>query len=75
MDNEDRRLGASNHKKILFLEKEIDKIKHLHKLGKLETKEARKQIKMYEAVLAELVAGMPQYYKEIYSMKKEHGVA
>ena len=63
-----------SHEKVLFLEKEIDKIKHLHKLGKLDTKVAVKQIKMYEAVLAEIVNDMPQYYKEIYNTKKEHGV-
>ncbi len=60
--------------KILFLEKEIDRIKHLHQLNKINSKDARKQIKMYEAVLAELLAEMPQYYKEIYNTKKEHGI-
>ncbi len=66
--------SSKNHKKILFLEKEIDRIKHIHKLGKIETKEAVKQIKMYEAVLEELLADMPQYYKEIYATRKEHGL-
>ncbi len=46
----------------------------MHKLGKLGTQEARKQIKMYEAVLAELVKEMPQYYKEIYNIRKENQI-
>jgi len=69
MRNTDR-----HHKKILFLEKEISRIKHLHQLNKISAKEARKQIKMYEAVLAELVADMPQYYQEIHAIKKEHRI-
>ncbi len=64
--------SMESHEKILFLEKEIGMLKHLHKLGKIDTQAARKQIKMYEAVLAEIVNDMPQYYKEIYSIRKEH---
>lgn len=64
----------NTHKKILFLEKEIDKIKHLHQLNKINSKDARKQIKMYEDVLKELLEDMPQYYREVYSIRKENQI-
>ncbi|HLD85564.1 MAG TPA: hypothetical protein VI968_03335 [archaeon] len=63
-----------NERKIIFLQKQIDKIKHMHSIGGMNTKDAKRQISSMEKTIDDLLADIPQHKRELYSIKREFGM-
>jgi len=49
-----------NERKIIFLQKQIDKIKHMHSIGGMNTKDAKRQISSMEKTIDDLLADLTQ---------------
>jgi hypothetical protein len=61
------------YRQIKLLEKEIDTIKMLHSLGKMNLLSAKNKIKNLDAQLMKHVEKLPEYDKHLYLIKKEFG--
>ena len=61
-------------KKIRFLQKQIDQFKHMHSTGSVGTNEARRQIRLMEKTITDLLEELPQHKRDMYSIKREHGL-
>ena len=58
---------------IKALEREIDRVKLLNKLGKIPHQKAKFEIKALEIELRITVDKLPKYERSIYRIKKEYG--
>jgi len=61
------------YKQIKELEREIDTIKMLHSLGKMNLNSAKAKIKNLDAQLMKHVEKLPEYDRHLYMIKKEFG--
>ncbi len=61
------------YREIKQLEREIDSIKLLHKLGKMPLADAKSKIKNLDAKLMKFLDKLPEYDKHLYLIKKEFG--
>jgi hypothetical protein len=59
------------YRQIKLLEREIDTIKMLHSLGKMNLLGAKTKIKDLDARLMQHVEKLPEYDKHLYMIKKE----
>jgi hypothetical protein len=60
-------------KRIRLLEREIEKVKMLHTLGKISTEDAKKAILHFDRHIMKNLEFLPAYEKEFYLIKKEFG--
>ncbi|HLD48817.1 MAG TPA: hypothetical protein VJB11_00470 [archaeon] len=58
---------------ITALEKEIEKTKMMQNLGKLPLNDAKTQIRHLDSRLLATVNKLPDYEKQLYMIKREHG--
>jgi hypothetical protein len=58
---------------IRSIEREIDHIKLLNRLGKIPHNKAKLEIKELEIELKLKVANLPKYERHVYRIKKEFG--
>ena len=63
-----------SERKILFLQKQIDKVKSMHSIGGVDTKEAKRQIMIMEKTIDDLLLDIPQHRRDLFSIKREHGL-
>jgi len=58
---------------IKALERQIDRVKLLNRLGKVPPQKAKFQIKELEIYLSLKINELPKYERSIYKIKKEFG--
>ncbi len=61
-------------KRIRLLEREIEKVKMMHSLGKLSTNDAKKMILQLDSYVMKNVNSLPEYERQFYLIKKEFGI-
>ncbi|MEM7819449.1 MAG: hypothetical protein QXD48_01325 [Candidatus Aenigmatarchaeota archaeon] len=61
------------YREIRQIEKEIERIKMLQRLGKMELKQAKIMIKNLDAKLMSHVNKLPEYDRQLYMIKREFG--
>lgn len=65
---------AAVYSSIHAIEKQIDHIKLLNRLGKMNHKVARLEIHELELELKMKIAKLPKYERSIYHIKREFGI-
>jgi septation ring formation regulator EzrA len=61
------------HKEIRAIEREMEQVKLLQRLGKIEFSEAKDKLRDLDVDLIQCVKKLPEYDKHLYMIKREFG--